>query len=76
MITYMEQLVLVLVPTQGHITLTPFRSPVLISGPFVSTAMAMFLSATLSLALRTFSMVVLWYCKGTKRSNASQDKLQ
>ena len=41
---------------------TPFSSPVLISGPFVSRAMAIFLSGTSSHALRTFSMVSLWYC--------------
>ena len=39
--------------------LTPFSNPVLISGPFVSSAIAIFLSGTLSAALRTLSIVTL-----------------
>lgn len=46
---------------RGHSILTPFSKPVRISGPLVSKAIATYLSETCSLALRTFSMVALWY---------------
>ena len=43
-------------------TLTPFSSPVRISGPLVSRAMATDLPFTRFTASRTLAMVWEWYC--------------